>query len=135
MPNGTLCYITPVTGEHPDQGLPPGSPGTPSHPIELPPLPPGVPAHPIVPPSGGTPSHPIFIPGTPEHPITAPPGTIWPPLNPGDGVGGEGWLLVVVLGADGLRRVKWISVNVGPEHPIVQPPMHGGKPPQIPQPK
>jgi hypothetical protein len=93
-----------------------------------------VPAHPIVPPSGGTPSHPIFIPGTPEHPITAPPGTIWPPLNPGDGVGGEGWLLVVVLGADGLRRVKWISVNVGPEHPIVQPPMHGGKPP-VAQPK
>jgi hypothetical protein len=140
MAQGTLCYITPVTGEHPDQGLPPGSPGTPTHPIEIPPLPPGAPAHPIVlPPSGGYPSHPIFIPATPEHPIALPPGTVWPPLNPGDGVGGQGWLLVVVVGSDGRHKWKWIAVSAPPipgvpTHPI-EPPMTGGKPPQVPQPK
>lgn len=133
----------------PDQGLPPGSPGSPSHPIELPPLPPGVPSHPItLPPSGGIPSHPIFIPGAPDqglpgdgespgkpdqglppgssgspgvpsHPIALPPGTVWPPLNPGDGVVGKGWLLVIVLGADGKHKAKWIFIDTTP--PVAAP--------------
>ena len=70
-----LAYINFVSGGHPDQGLPPGSPGMPDQGLpgsqpgidnSLPPPPPGlawppVPAHPIVPAPPGT-----------------PPGTIWP---------------------------------------------------------
>ena len=148
--NGQLCYITPVSGGHPDQGLPPGEPGTPTHPIELPPLPPGTkPEHPItLPPGGGTPSHPIFVPiepahpiagepptpshpiagggepVTPEHPISLPPGTIWPPLNPGDGVQGKGLLLVIVVGSDGRSKYKWVVVDapsIWPQPPVAQP--------------
>jgi hypothetical protein len=162
---GQLAWITPVSasGERPDNSLPPGAPGVPTHPIELPPLPPGThPSHPIaLPPSGNYPSHPIFIPiepshpiapggeqpshpiapgggrparpdqglpgsgETPTHPIALPPGTVWPPLNPGDGVTGKGWLLVVVVGADGYRKSKFVLVDLGagiwPTPPVAEP--------------
>lgn len=137
MPQGTLAWITPVSGGHPDQGLPgggeypdqglPGGGGRPSHPIALPPLPPGVPTPPIAlpptvwppqPPSAGGPSNPIVIPGTPEHPIALPPGTVWPPLNPGDGVGGKALLLAWVVGTD---KYRWVVVDVPPLHPAQLP--------------
>jgi hypothetical protein len=110
-----LALITPLSGGHPDQGLPPvppgiwPSPGYPAHPIAPGGPPPGIwpspgyPAHPIVLPPGsisGTPEHPIYTPpmppGHPSHPIVLPPNTI----------GGT------------------------PEHPIYYPPV-GGSPPGI----
>jgi hypothetical protein len=118
--------------------LPPLPPGSPEHPIVPPSV--GAPSHPIVLP--GAPSHPIFIPGTPTHPIATPPPvagqplptppvlpghplptppTVWPPLNPGDGVQGPGWLLVLVVGADGQYKAKWIWVDLVPTHPITLP--------------
>lgn len=137
---GQIALITPI--ELPDVGG--GSPpapshpiaGFPSHPIELPPLPPGVeaPSHPIVPPSGGeAPSYPIFIPGTPEHPIVAPPGTVWPPLDPSDGVAGKALILAWVVGT---KKYRWVVVEVptSPEHPWV-PPSGGGRKPPAAQPK
>lgn len=54
-----LALITPLTGM-PDQGLPPVSPGSPSHPW--------------VPPGGGqpgSPSYPIYHPGHPDHGLPA----------------------------------------------------------------
>jgi hypothetical protein len=48
--------------DYPSQGLPGGGPG-PSHPIVLPGAPPGSP---------GSPSHPIYITGNPSHPIYVP---------------------------------------------------------------
>jgi hypothetical protein len=51
-------YGVPI--EHPDQGLPPTQPGTPTHPIATPP--PGQPTHPIATPPPGAPTHPIALP-------------------------------------------------------------------------
>jgi len=100
-----LALITPLTGHHPDQGLPgaqpgypsqglppfatqlpiiipgapPGSPGSPSHPIYLPVYPSqGLPGHQPHPDQGlpggqgGRPTHPIHIPGVPDQGL--PPG-------------------------------------------------------------
>lgn len=139
MGQGQLAYIVPLdlpTGGSPGVPTHPisGVGGHPSHPIALPPLPPGVeaPSHPIVlPPEGAEPSHPIIIPGTPEHPIAAPPGTIWPPLDPSDGVAGKALILVWVIGT---QKHRWLVVDVpaSPEHPWVPPTT--GKPP-VAQPK
>jgi hypothetical protein len=93
----------PGTPPAPDQGLPPVSGG-------------GAPSHPIAP-GSGSPSHPIAL------PPGMPPGTVWPPLNPGDGVQGPGWLLVLVVGADGKYKAKWISLgpSVSPTPPVATP--------------
>jgi hypothetical protein len=81
MPDAFLALITPLTGNgvpthpivtpppYPDQGLPPGSPGSPAHPIFIPGAPPGTPGHPAHPIYiTGNPSHPIHVPGVPSHP-------------------------------------------------------------------
>ena len=98
-----LALITPLTG-HPDQGLPPVSPGYPAHPIA--PGSPGAPTHPIAgaPPGfwggvappypdqglpgagqGGLPSHPIYHPGHPDHGLPAYPDQGLPPQPPQGG--------------------------------------------------
>lgn len=69
MPEGYLAYIQPLTGNHPDQGLPGLSPGSPSHPI--------------APGGGGSPSHPIYHPGHPDHGLPAHPDQGLPPGSPG----------------------------------------------------
>jgi hypothetical protein len=81
---------------YPDQGLPGGSPGSPSHPIYHPGHPdhgqpshpihyPGSPSHPIYG-QGGQPSHPIHIPGVPDQGLppgeTIPPEEVTPPQLP-----------------------------------------------------
>jgi hypothetical protein len=111
---GQLAYIVPVNPENGEPGKPtqPWLP-SPEHPIVLPPLPPGMeqPEHPIVlPPAGEHPEYPIYIPGTPTHPIALPPGTVWPPLNPGDGVQGKVLLLVVVIGSEE-HKYRWVVVD------------------------
>ena len=73
----TFAFIFPLSGEHPDQGLPPGFAGYPSHGLPGSPghpgnaLPPGgIVAPPIVIPPGaiapGTPTQPIYLPGSPD---------------------------------------------------------------------
>ena len=115
--HGQLAYILTLSGgsvNYPDQGLPPGQPPSIDNTLPpLPPLPPGMPPLPdnSLPPAGARPSNPIFIPVPPNSTLPIPPGTIWPPLNPGDGVQGPGLLLVIVLGADGGPKVKWIAVE------------------------
>ena len=96
----------------PDQGLPPGQGGIPSHPIYNPPgiwgptdprpTPPIV----IIPPDciePGVPTHPIYLPIYPSHPIVIPPGSLGPgtPEHP-------------------------IYLPVYPSHPIVIPPDAAG---------
>jgi hypothetical protein len=129
---GLFLPISP-TGDRPDNTLPGGGPGGhPSHPITLPPVPPGFPPIPdnTLPSGGARPSNPIFLPaepdntlpgkppgtsgGSPDRPdntLPMPPGTIWPPLNPGDGVQGKGLLLILVIGADGVEKFKWLVVD------------------------
>lgn len=63
-----LALITPLSG-HPDQGLPPVSPG--------------VPTHPIAPGSPGSPSQPIYHPGHPDHGLPAYPDQGLPGAPPG----------------------------------------------------
>lgn len=111
-------------GEHPDQGLPPyvwhG----------LPPLPPGIDNE--LPPTVWPPDFPVFVPD-PNPPGTwPPPGTVWPPLDPSDGITGKGLLLVIVVGG-GRRAYRWI-VTDKPIPPPDKPPDGGGKPPDA-QPK
>src|ERR1700751_1057121 len=80
------------------------APGHPAHPIELPPI--YVPIEPPVPPSGGQPSHPIYIPIYPEHPIVIVPPTAEHPIylpSPGD-------------------PTHPIYLPGAPAHPIVLPP-------------
>jgi hypothetical protein len=65
------------------------------------------------------------LPGAPggghiDNTLPMPPGTIWPPLNPGDGVSVPGLLLVLVLGCDGGAKWKWIMVD--PTKPVPLPP-------------
>ncbi len=142
-PDNSLPGGPPTYPSHPIE-LPPLPPGFhPSHPIVLPPS--GHPSHPIfipigpdqglpgVPPSpdqglpGIPPSPDQGLPGSggsPSHPIALPPGTVWPPLNPGDGVAGKGLLLVIVLGADGVQKFKWLVVDspgIWPTPPVAQP--------------
>ena len=64
----------------PDQGLPPGSPGSPSHPW-VPPSP-GYPAHPIAPGSPGSPSHPIYNPAYPDQGLPGVPPGFWGGVAP-----------------------------------------------------
>jgi hypothetical protein len=118
-----LALITALSGsgERPDNELPGGRPPhVGGGPIVLPPRPPGWPPVPdnTLPSGGAHPSNPIFLPAGPDNTLPVPPGTIWPPLNPGDGVSGSGLLLVVVIGADGVQKTKWISVEV----PVIWPP-------------
>jgi hypothetical protein len=97
MPQLQAGYFYPVSGGHPDQGLPPGVPGAPDQglpqppqiwpPDSLPPLPPGIwPSPPVGvwPPTRPTvPSHPIVI--YPGHPGHRPP---WSPGHPDQGLPG-----------------------------------------------
>jgi hypothetical protein len=101
----------PIPG-HPDNTLP-TPPGGPPHVG-------GGPAQPPVPPPtvGGGP-----IPPPTVWPPPIPPGTVWPPLNPGDGVQGPGLLLVIVLGADGRYKTKWVSIGPGVWPPLPPPPV------------
>jgi hypothetical protein len=95
-----LAWIVPVQsgGGYPDQGLPPGQGGYPSHPIYQPPYPSqGLPPYPsqgLPPGQGGYPSHPIYQPpypsqGLPPYPSQGLPGG--PPPYPSQGLpGGSG---------------------------------------------
>lgn len=112
--NGMLALITPVDADgnpvDPGYGKPVG-PGHPSLPIVLPPLPPGfeVPDNSL--PVGPVhPSYPIALPIGPDNTLPLPPGTIYPPLNPSDGVSGKCLLLVFVVGTEG-HRYRWIVVD------------------------
>lgn len=88
-----LAMIMPVgggSGNYPDQGLPPGQGGVPTHPIYMPPYPsqglPPFPAHPIAPGGGGQPPRPDQ--GLPPFPSQGLPG--WQPY-PDQGLpGGQG---------------------------------------------
>jgi hypothetical protein len=100
-----LAMILPVSGGHPDNSLPGGIPGLPTHPW-VPPSP-GAPDQGLPLPPGsisGSPEHPIYTPpNAPEHPIELPPGSVggspehpiyFPvrpshPIAPGGGWGGE----------------------------------------------
>lgn len=86
----------------------------------LPPLPPVDP--PIDPPEideGATIEHPIFLPDKPG----LPPGFVWPPFDPSDGLHGKVLLLCWVPGVG----KKWIVVDV-PSLPGTWPP-EGWQPP------
>lgn len=107
-------WFTPVGGNLPSLPEKPEHPpwGKPIQP--LPPLPPVDP--PIDPPEvddGATPEHPIFLPDKPN----LPPGFVWPPFNPGDGIQGKALLLCWVPGVG----KKWIVVDV-PSLPGTWPP-------------
>lgn len=105
------------TPEHPWVPGGPGEGGEIEPPIVLPPLPPGMVMPPIaLPPTGEAPEYPIYIPSTPEHPIQLPPGTVWPPFNPGDALHGKVLLLVWVPGTG---KHKWVVVEV----PTTLPPL------------
>jgi hypothetical protein len=101
-------------------GLPPGvwpsPPLFPSHPIVLPPL---YPSTGPVPP-GGTPEHPIVLPPDPD----APPGTVWPPLEPP--VAESGYIIAWVPG----QGYKYVKVALPPDKPSTKPPV-----PETPQPR
>lgn len=124
-------WFTPLEGSLPPMPELPGPPAggiggrPPNRPMPIPPEPPGVggePGHPIEPPTeGGEPEQPIYIPGTPEHPITLPPGTVWPPFDPSEGLEGTVCLLVWVPGTG---KCKWIVVQL-PELPDWKPPTIG----------
>lgn len=117
----------------PDNTLP-GYGGRPSNPIFLPF--PGRPDN-SLPGSGGRPDRPDnslpgsggsidnTLPGSGgsiDNTLPMPPGTIWPPLNPGDGVQGKGLLLILVLGADGVEKFKWLVIDApGMWPPVAQP--------------
>lgn len=104
-------------------------------PLVKPPLPPGVgePGHPLPDPEPepepGKPGLPIFLPDEPGHPLPLPPGTVWPPVNPGEGLQGKILLLCWIPGVGS----RWVVVELPPlpgwtpEHLPSQPP--------IPQPK
>jgi len=136
--SSTLALITPVDseGRPVDPGYGQGHPiHRPSNPIVLPPTPPGVNLPDNTLPGGGYPTYPVFIPDRPDNtlptpPAPTPPGTIWPPLNPGDGVSGKCWLLVLVVGTEH-SRYRWILVDADGKPPTVG----GPKPPPIAQPK
>lgn len=124
MGQPTLALITPI--EYPSDGRPThpiaGPPAFPTHPIQLPPLPPGLhPSHPIaLPPTGERPSNPIYIPDVDiDNSLPQAPGTVWPPLNPGDGVAGKGLLLIWVVGTD---KYRWVVVDMAAPWPPIAPP-------------
>lgn len=103
-------YFTPL--ERPELKPPAGGIGG-KPPVTKPPLPPGVTdpdpgTKPIDPDAEVQP--PIFIPGTPEHPIVLPPGTIWPPVNPGAGLQGKILLLCWIPGVGS----RWVVVELPP---------------------
>jgi hypothetical protein len=133
-------YLPPgVWPNPPDYPVPPG--GVPTPPIYYPPgiwpHPPGHPAHPLPPGWAGLPTHPIVLPppgiwpspGVPTHPIVlpdpdAPPGTVWPPLDPP--VAESGYIIAWVPG----QGYKYVKVSIPPEKPSTKPPV-----PETPQPK
>jgi hypothetical protein len=89
----------PGSGGRPDNSLP-GSGGRPDRPDNS------------LPGSGGSIDN--SLPGSGgsiDNTLPMPPGTIWPPLNPGDGVFGKGLLLILVIGADGVEKFKWVVVD------------------------
>jgi hypothetical protein len=124
----------------------PGLPGVPTPPIYYPPYPgqgPGFPTHPIAPggpppevwpqppgrppgvwpsPPGGSghPEHPIVLPPDPD----APPGTVWPPLEPP--VAESGYIIAWVPG----QGYKYVKVALPPEKPSTKPPV-----PEVPTPR
>jgi hypothetical protein len=88
-----FALISPLSGGYPDQGLPPVSPGSPSHPW-VPPGSGGVPSHPIVipgtpPGQPGSPTHPIYVPIYPD--LGLPPGSPGSPTHPWVPPGAAGW--------------------------------------------
>jgi hypothetical protein len=127
-----LALITPLSGGHPDQGLPPVSPGYPDQ--GLPGQPPGIwpspgrPTHPIAPGGrppvypdqglpggqGGVPTHPIHIPGVPDQGLppgeTIPPDQVSPPQLP---EGYEDDLVVAVKSPGG--EWQYTSYDVAPD--------------------
>lgn len=128
-----LAWIIPVKQGEIDNTLPGeppqvGGPVFPTPPIQLPPVPPGIVMPPIhIPRPPASAENPIVIPGTPEHPINLPPGVVWPPLNPGDGVSGKVLLLAFVVGVGGGQhggKYKWIVIdtNAMPTPPITPTP-------------
>lgn len=122
--------------------LPPGAvwppPGIVAPPIHLPPVvaippiyypegPPSIGGGPIVPPDkpgGGPPPSigggPIIPPEKPN----LPPGSIWPPLNPGDGISGK---IIAVVWLVGIGY-RWAALDVG-NRPVApdQPPQPKGR--------
>ena len=98
-----LALITPLNGGQPDQGLPPVSPGSPSHPW-VPPgagggrpdqgLPPFATQLPIIIPGAppgapGSPSHPIYLPVYPDQGLPGGGGSGGHPSHPIWGQGGQ----------------------------------------------
>ena len=132
MPNAQYVSGWLVEGPAPPEGgwQPPKPPaggvgGRPPITKPLPPLPPEITEpEPPAPDEGTAPEHPIFIPERPgKPPIQLPPGAVWPPFNPGDGIQGKALLFCWVPGVG----KKWIVVDV---------PAGGvGNPPPRPQPK
>jgi hypothetical protein len=76
----------------------------------LPPLPPGFRPDNALPIAPARPAFPIVIPVPPDATKPIEPGTIWPPLNPSDGVAGKCLLLIVVVGASG-SGYRWLAVD------------------------
>ena len=109
-PPGVIWPPIGQTPGWPDQGLPPVSPGTPSHPIS----------------GGGEPTHPIAPPsGFPSHPIE---GVYWVIVL----IPGVGWRYTTI--APGLQPSHPIAPGVS--HPIVPPAGSPGAPDQgLPQPQ
>jgi len=116
-----LAYIQELTGDRPDNSLPGGRPGHPSHPIVLPILPgiwppPGQPNWPpsLVDPGYGVGSEhpsqgPIIIQGKPDQPIALPPG-VYPPLPPA-GLKDKYAILILIFGVGW----RWLVVDPGEE--------------------
>lgn len=116
MAEGTLAYITPVSGNVPGMPLPEPPDNVIWPPPSLPPLPPDISLPPgIWPPAepptigGGPviPDSPIVIPQPPDKPIPGPPAVIWPPLPPGTGIAGKALILVWVVGVG----YRWLVVG------------------------
>lgn len=137
---------------YPDQGLPPGQGGQPSHPIHYPGSPsqpiyhPGHPDHGHIPypdqglpgqgggsgGSGGHPSHPIHIPGVPDQglpqPEPIPPEGVTPPTIPP----GHEDDLVIAVRQPNSDEWTYSAYDVAPSQGQPQPTPHA--PPQPPQP-
>jgi len=78
-------------------------------PIIPPPLPPGIDWPSLPPVINPPPDYPVALPPHLDNSLPAP-GTIWPPLDPSDGIEGKTLLLVAVVGA-GQRKYRWVVVD------------------------
>ena len=120
-----LAYINFVSGGHPDQGLPPGSPGMPDQ--GLPGSQPGIDNSLPTPPPG------LALPPVPTHPIQpappgTPPGAIWPRRRAARPVQG-------LPGSPGHPSQGLPGAPPHPSgQPVPTPPPTGGTPPQPSQP-